>query len=40
MIYIPKKEGEKKAWGEQTTTKKEFARKNIVDLPYIAAHIC
>ena len=40
VIYIPKKEEEKKAWGEQTTTKKEFARKNTVDLPYIAAHIC
>ncbi|MCI9632948.1 hypothetical protein EBB54_29485 [Schaedlerella arabinosiphila] len=28
VIYIPKKEEEKKAWGEQTTTKKELARRN------------
>lgn len=28
VIYIPKKEEDKKAWGEQTTTKKELARRN------------
>ena len=28
VIYIPKKEEEKKAWGEQTTTKKELERRN------------
>lgn len=28
VIYIPKKEEDKKAWGERTTTKKELARRN------------
>ena len=28
MIYIPKKEEEKKIWGERTTTKKELASRN------------
>ena len=28
VIYIPKKEEDKKAWGEQTTTKKGLARRN------------
>ena len=27
VIYIPKKEEEKKAWGEQTRTKKELAKR-------------
>jgi Mor family transcriptional regulator len=27
-IYIPRKEGNKKAWGEKTDTKKEIALRN------------
>ncbi len=27
-VYIPKKEEEKKAWGEKTNTKTELARRN------------
>ena len=27
-IYIPKKESNKKSWGESTSTKKELARRN------------
>lgn len=28
VIYIPKKEEDKRAWGERTATKKELARRN------------
>ncbi|MCI9442403.1 MAG: hypothetical protein HFH15_14465 [Ruminococcus sp.] len=28
VVYIPKKEEDKKAWGERTTTKRELARRN------------
>ena len=28
LIYIPKKEEEKKAWGERTSTKKDLAKRN------------
>lgn len=28
VIYIPKKEEDKKAWGARTATKKELARRN------------
>lgn len=28
MLYIPKKEKERKVWGEQTTTKADLAKRN------------
>lgn len=28
LLYIPKKEEEKKAWGERTATKADLARRN------------